>query len=53
MPKGTETEKTIGFFVTFLSLVAFYWRGGGFLDPPMIALLNLQEIPYNKLAIFL
>ena len=28
--KKTEADKTIDFFVTFLSLVTFqYWRGGG------------------------
>ena len=29
MLKEMETEKTISFFVTFLSLVAFQWGGGG------------------------
>ena len=29
MLKETETEETIVFFVTFLSLVAFNWGGGG------------------------
>ena len=29
MQRETETEETIGFFVTFLSLVAFNWRWGG------------------------
>ena len=29
MLKETETEETIAFFVTFLSLVAFQLRGGG------------------------
>ena len=28
MLKKTETEETIVFFVTFLSLVAFQWGGG-------------------------
>ena len=28
MPKETETEETIAFFVTFLSLVAFQLVGG-------------------------
>ena len=27
--KETETEKTKRFFVTFSSLVAFHWAGGG------------------------
>ena len=32
--KKTETEETIGFFVTFLSLMAFQLGGPGLLDPP-------------------
>ena len=33
MPKETETEETIVFFVTFLSIVAFQ-LGGGLPAPP-------------------
>ena len=44
MPKETETEETIVFFVTFLSLVAFQLRGGG---PPGLPLAT--PMPYFQL----
>ena len=37
--KETETDETIGFFVTFLSLVAFQLGGGGRLDTPMNSII--------------
>ena len=35
MLKNTETNKTIGFFVTFLSLVAFQLEGSRAPYPPL------------------
>ena len=32
--KKTETDETVGFFGTFLLLVKFQLRGGGFPGPP-------------------
>ena len=43
MLKETETEETIVFFVTFLSLVAFQLRGGpGPLGPPWLRLCLME-----------
>ena len=36
--QGTETEETICFFVTFLSLAAFQFGGGG-AGPPLATLM--------------
>ena len=42
MLKETETEETIGFFVTFLSLVAFQLEGGvpHSLATPMVSIIR-------------
>ena len=37
MLKNIETDETIGFFVTFLSLVAFQLEGPGLHTPPPLA----------------
>ena len=44
MLKETETEVTIVFFVTFLSLVAFHMGGSGPLGPPLATPMVLVVI---------
>ena len=41
MLKETETEETIRFFVTVLSLVVFQWRGAGPLATPMLLISGM------------
>ena len=61
MLKETESEETIVFFVTFLSLVAFQSRGAGPLPSPpdyvyawdVLFVLGAQKYNQNKLAILL
>ena len=49
MPKEAETEETIVFFVTFLSLVAFQLGGSGSLAPPGYAYAaGMKSILINK-----
>ena len=50
MPKEAETEETIVFFVTFLSLVAFQLGVSGSLapPPPRLRLCRWDEIDFNK-----
>ena len=54
MLKETETEETLGFFVTFLSLVMFALRGAPPLATPMLAPLHYvyrslkQEVENSK-----
>ena len=55
MLKETETEETIGFFVTFLSLVTFQLRGRGSGPPapratPMVS-DQLVEVSLSRFAI--
>ena len=46
MLKETETEETIVFFVTFLSLVIFQLGGAGPLGPPLATPLDLT--PFSQ-----
>ena len=45
--KGTESKETIGFFVTFLSLVAFQ-SGGGAFGPARATSMLLKAIQTKK-----
>ena len=44
-----ETEETIVFFVTFLSLVAFQLGGAGPLGPPLATPMNSKQICNHRM----
>ena len=52
MLKETETEETIGLFVTFLSLVAFQLGGGRVGGPPGYAYANDSSLSFSLFRAF-
>ena len=51
MLKETETEKTIVFFVTFLSLVVFQLKGGGGGRAHWLCLCEGARAPWNNIIV--